>query len=192
MADPSSLPPLPADHLSHPESWATGGDPATSKQLGFIKTLEKQHPDLVPANGLGVGSMGKSEASEVIDRLKKGEKVESAEEALEEKRGTANEPAQAKAEVGDESMPVAVDGAGQKVDGEKKFVEGDAGSKRKAPSTEKSGRPAKDADPEEEESDEFSGKDLKETKQTTLDGALGEGQPQSKKARKEVRSQSTL
>ena len=75
MADPSNLPPLPKDHLDHPEQWATGAEPATGKQKGFIKVLEGQHPDAIPEKGLDVESMGKSEASEVIEKLKNGKKV---------------------------------------------------------------------------------------------------------------------
>ena len=75
MADPTDLPPLPADHLDHPESWATGAAPATEKQKGFVKVLEKQHPDLVPSGGLKAEDMGKSEASEVIGSLKSGRTV---------------------------------------------------------------------------------------------------------------------
>ncbi|ORY26482.1 hypothetical protein BCR39DRAFT_540908 [Naematelia encephala] len=75
MADPSSLPPLPKDHLDHPENWATGADPATDKQKGFIKVLEDKNPGLVPSDGLDVVNMGKSEASEVIEKLKNGEEV---------------------------------------------------------------------------------------------------------------------
>jgi hypothetical protein len=59
---------IPGDqsHLDHPENWATGGDPATDKQKGFLKVLEKQ-------KGVEVGDVseiGKSEASEKIDELK--------------------------------------------------------------------------------------------------------------------------
>lgn len=59
---------VPGDeaHLDHPENWTTGGEPATDKQKGFLKVLEKQ-------KGVEVGdisSIGKSEASEKIDELK--------------------------------------------------------------------------------------------------------------------------
>jgi len=77
MADPASLPPLPKNHLDHPENWATGTEPATDKQKGFIKVLEGQHPDAVPEGGIDVADIGKSEASEVIDKLKNGQKVTS-------------------------------------------------------------------------------------------------------------------
>jgi len=76
MADPSQLPPLPKDHLSHPENWTTGSEPATSKQKGFIKVLENQHKELVPEGGMDVDGLGKSEASEVIEKLKSGEEVD--------------------------------------------------------------------------------------------------------------------
>lgn len=59
---------VPGDeaHLDHPENWTTGADPATDKQKGFLKVLEKQ-------KGVSVGDVsgiGKSEASEKIDELK--------------------------------------------------------------------------------------------------------------------------
>jgi hypothetical protein len=59
---------IPGDeaHLDHPENWTTGGDPATEKQKGFLKVLEKQKG--VPVGDLG--GIGKSEASEKIDELK--------------------------------------------------------------------------------------------------------------------------
>jgi len=59
---------VPGDeaHLDHPENWTTGGDPATDKQKGFLKVLEKQKG--VPVGDLG--GIGKSEASEKIDELK--------------------------------------------------------------------------------------------------------------------------
>jgi len=59
---------VPGDeaHLDHPENWTTGGDPATEKQKGFLKVLEKQKG--VPVGDLG--GIGKSEASEKIDELK--------------------------------------------------------------------------------------------------------------------------
>ena len=75
MADPSNLPPLPANHLNHPENWTTGSEPITSNQEGFIKVLEGQKPDLVPEAGLDTSKLSKSDASDVIDKLKKGEKV---------------------------------------------------------------------------------------------------------------------
>jgi hypothetical protein len=75
MSDPSNLPPLPANHLNHPENWTTGSEPITSNQEGFIKVLEGQKPDLVPEAGLDTSKLSKSDASDVIDKLKKGEKV---------------------------------------------------------------------------------------------------------------------
>lgn len=59
---------VPGDeaHLDHPENWTTGGEPATDKQKGFLKVLEKQKGVEVG----DVGSIGKSEASEKIDELK--------------------------------------------------------------------------------------------------------------------------
>ena len=66
-ADGISTNPADDAHLDHPENWATGGEPATGKQKGFLKVLEKQKG--VEVDG-AVESMGKSEASEKIDELK--------------------------------------------------------------------------------------------------------------------------
>ena len=74
-ADPAALPQLPKDHLDHPEQWVTGAEPATEKQKGFIRVLEGKNEELVPPQGLDVEAMGKSEASEVIDKLKNGKSV---------------------------------------------------------------------------------------------------------------------
>lgn len=94
-ADPSTLPPLPKDHLSHPENWATGGEPATEAQKGFIKVLEDKNPSLVPEFGIEIEGLGKSEASEVIESLKLGKKVfedgESEGSGGKEKEGEAKE-----------------------------------------------------------------------------------------------------
>ena len=59
---------VPGDeaHLDHPENWTTGADPATDKQKGFLKVLEKQKG--VPVGD--ISDIGKSEASEKIDELK--------------------------------------------------------------------------------------------------------------------------
>lgn len=58
---------IPGDgqHIDHPQNWATGDQPATDKQKGYLKVLEKQ-------KGASVGnveSLGKSEASDKIDKL---------------------------------------------------------------------------------------------------------------------------
>lgn len=74
-ADPSSLPPLPKNHLSHPENWATGSEPITDRQAGFIGVLEKQHPEAVPEGGIDTAHISKSDASAIIESLKNGEKV---------------------------------------------------------------------------------------------------------------------
>lgn len=74
-ANGAPLPPLPAKHLEHPENWTTGGEPATDSQKGFIKVLEGRNPELIPEGGLEVNGLSKSEGSEVIDKLKHGEKV---------------------------------------------------------------------------------------------------------------------
>jgi hypothetical protein len=74
-ANGAPLPPLPKDHLDHPENWATGGEPATDSQKGFIKVLEGKKPELVPEGGVQLEGLSKSEGSEVIEKLKSGEKV---------------------------------------------------------------------------------------------------------------------
>lgn len=74
-ANGAPLPPLPADHLQHPEQWTTGGEPATDSQKGFIKVLEDKNPALVPEGGIDVEGLSKSEGCEVIDALKSGKKV---------------------------------------------------------------------------------------------------------------------
>lgn len=75
-ANGAPLPPLPADHLQHPEQWTTGGESATDSQKGFIKVLEDKNPALVPEGGIDVEGLSKSEGCEVIDALKSGKKVE--------------------------------------------------------------------------------------------------------------------
>ena len=75
VSESGPLPPLPKDHVDHPENWVTGDMPATDKQLGFISVLEKQHPELVPDGGLDKEAMDKSEACEVINDLKSGKVV---------------------------------------------------------------------------------------------------------------------
>ena len=75
--DPSNLPPLPKNHLDHPENWTTGSEPVTKNQANFIGVLESKNPRLVPEGGLDTSSLSKSDASDVIDKLKKGEKVSS-------------------------------------------------------------------------------------------------------------------
>lgn len=76
MSNPADLPPLPKNHLDHPENWATGGEPATAKQKGFVDVLAHDHAELLPAEGLDIDHMGKSEASAVIDHLKNGKPLE--------------------------------------------------------------------------------------------------------------------
>ncbi|CAD6564427.1 MAG: hypothetical protein TREMPRED_004983 [Tremellales sp. Tagirdzhanova-0007] len=164
MADPSSLPPLPADHLNHPESWATGGDPATEKQKGFVKVLEAQHPDLLPENGLKVADMGKSEASAVIDQLKSGKKLESGNK---EENGASSQ--KNVAQVGktngtseDEKVAAELDEQVEEMEKEEKI-----GEKRTRQVA--NGEETEDGD----SATESAGKDLKRTKQTTLDGSVG-------------------
>lgn len=59
---------VPGDgkHLDHPENWATGDEPATEKQKGFVAVLEKKAGKAVSDKE----NMGKSEASEIIEELK--------------------------------------------------------------------------------------------------------------------------
>lgn len=104
---------LPEDHLKHPESWTTGDDPATAKQTAFVASLEQQKGvDL----GVDEAKLGKSEASEVIDRLLKGD-GEGAKEVLEVggKRGIESvkkdevEPAEKVAEEGPSAKKVKTD-----------------------------------------------------------------------------------
>nr|XP_031862046.1 uncharacterized protein CI109_002459 [Kwoniella shandongensis]KAA5529118.1 hypothetical protein CI109_002459 [Kwoniella shandongensis] len=195
-ADGSVLPPLPADHLSHPEQWATGADPATSKQKGFIKVLEGQHPESVPEEGLNVEGMGKSEASEVIEKLKSGQKLDGQEDEI------LNKPTDA------ESAPAQKDEdqeGGKKV-GEKRKVENvedlidttittkdkktasDAKTSNATSTTTANSKTKKSAgdddsaaQPEEEE-DNDDAKDLKKTKQTTLDDTFGDSSSGEKKS----------
>ncbi|CED85102.1 Protein of unknown function DUF3072 [Phaffia rhodozyma] len=62
---------LPADHLNHQENWATGEDPATGPQLGFIDALTSK-AGLVPLSAEEKAELGKSAASVMIDDLKHG------------------------------------------------------------------------------------------------------------------------
>ncbi len=177
MADPTNLPPLPADHLDHPDQWATGEEPATDKQKGFVKVLERQHPDLVPDQGLKVDSMGKSEASEIIDHLKSGKKV--AETSREEgpngvaKDGTDEKVSQSTGTREDEKIVEDLEKQVRDIEKEEKV-----GEKRKdAPSTTQMGtKETTDGDADDEESEvDSAGKDVKKTKQTTLDAAMASG-----------------
>lgn len=65
------LPPLSPNHLEHPGAWATGDEPATAKQKGFIQSLESQK-GIEDKDKVDVERIGKSDASIAIDRLKKG------------------------------------------------------------------------------------------------------------------------
>ncbi|OCF34887.1 hypothetical protein I316_03434 [Kwoniella heveanensis BCC8398] len=68
----------PKDHLDHPKQWAAGvADPATNKQKGSIAVLEDENPGLVTLEGIYKEGLWKSEASEVIEKLKKGETMAS-------------------------------------------------------------------------------------------------------------------
>lgn len=169
MADPTNLPPLPANHLDHPENWATGGDSATDKQKGFVKVLEKQHPELVPDEGLHTDSMGKSEASEVIDKLKSGKPIEGHTQEEEVKEGNEEEVKEISKEEVEAANQVEKDVANASSNAK-------AGDKRKAevdstPAT--TTDEAKAANGSADADDEMSGKVIKETKQTTLDSVIG-------------------
>ncbi|KAK8844763.1 hypothetical protein IAR55_006613 [Kwoniella newhampshirensis] len=185
-ADGSTLPPLPADHLSHPEQWATGADPATSKQKGFIKVLEGQHPESVPEGGLDIDVMGKSEASEVIEKLKSGQKADGGEDEIIEKGTSATAKNHEDAEEG-ENGDVGGDANGEKGGkkvGEKRKVEnvedliGTTANKKTTNSTattsdKKETKQQENDDDVEVEEDSDIAKDLRKTKQTTLDDTLG-------------------
>ena len=51
--------------IQDPKGWATGDDPATGKQAGYIAVMAKEAGEDVKTS-----SMGKTEASETIGRLK--------------------------------------------------------------------------------------------------------------------------
>ncbi|WVF66539.1 hypothetical protein IAT40_001279 [Kwoniella sp. CBS 6097] len=138
------LPPLPKDHLDHPEQWATGAEPATEKQKGFIAVLEDKNPSLVPPEGIDKEDLGKSEASEIIEKLKSGQEVVS-DKADEAKEGKED------------------------IEGKQAAEDEKTGDKRKAPSTPTDTDNIDELDPSPAEAD---GKDAKESKQTTLDGAF--------------------
>lgn len=50
--------------IQDPKGWATGDDPATGKQMGYVAVMAKEAGEQVP------GQMGKSEASMKIEELK--------------------------------------------------------------------------------------------------------------------------
>ncbi|WWC67312.1 uncharacterized protein I206_101220 [Kwoniella pini CBS 10737] len=163
MADPNSLPPLPANHLDHPEQWATGLEPATEKQKGFIAVLEKQHPELIEEEGgIDKKELGKSEASEIIDSLKKGEKPNqdksNAKEQDSEKQDTVKigEKRKASSDETNKTPEIKND--------EKK-------EKENLPTKNSQNDKSSSSNNEVVEIDE-DGKDLKDSKQTTLDGAF--------------------
>jgi len=51
--------------VEDPKNWATGDDPATGKQRGYIAAMAKQAGETVPG-----GEIGKGEASQKIESLK--------------------------------------------------------------------------------------------------------------------------
>lgn len=51
--------------IQDPKSWATGDDPATGKQMGYIAVMAQKAGEQKPAEG-----MGKTEASQKIEELK--------------------------------------------------------------------------------------------------------------------------
>ena len=116
------VPNLPQDHLSHPEQWATGDEPATSKQKGFIKVLEGKNEGLVPEEGIDTAKMGKSEASEVIDKLKNGQPVET------------NDSTKEDAEVNEPSTPPSKKRSREDTEAEPETT--DAGEEQKEPAKE--------------------------------------------------------
>ncbi|WVR03046.1 hypothetical protein IAU60_000035 [Kwoniella sp. DSM 27419] len=180
-ANGATLPPLPADHLDHPEQWATGGDPATDKQKGFIAVLEGKNPGLVPEGGLDKELMGKSEASEVIEKLKAGQSVVSEGQEGAQTGGGVHDGGKvaAKQAQGAGQVDHKADSKEHKEETKEEYGE-KSGEKRKAPasgpaaaSTRKTSESKEDAQDEDEivETD-ADGKDLKESHQTTLDGAF--------------------
>ncbi|WWC57599.1 uncharacterized protein I303_100131 [Kwoniella dejecticola CBS 10117] len=189
MADPNSLPPLPADHLDHPEQWATGSEPATEKQKGFIAVLEKQHPELVEdGDGIEKGELGKSEASEIIDSLKKGEKPKThqdpsapdtnTEKAIDENvNGVNDKEGEVKEDkVGEKRK--APSGSTENEDNQKIEKVAEKEKEKEIPATQHSqvDELASSQDQDEVIEVDADGKDLKESKQTTLDGAFDNGQ----------------
>ncbi|KPI34308.1 uncharacterized protein AB675_8981 [Cyphellophora attinorum] len=62
-ADPDATADEP---IQDPKEWATGDDPATGKQTGYIAVMAKEAGEDVKTEG-----MGKAEASEKIGELKK-------------------------------------------------------------------------------------------------------------------------
>jgi len=173
MADPANLPPLPADHLDHPEQWATGAAPATGKQKGFVKVLERQHPDLVPGNGLKVDEMGKSEASEIIDQLKNGRYAGPAKREDDSGATKPDETPQsggANGKTKEEKVVEELDEQVKVAEKEKKV-----GEKRKDAPAEKTTRKVVNNGDADDEDSGVGGKDVKRTKQTTLDGVMGSG-----------------
>ncbi|WVW81280.1 hypothetical protein I302_103271 [Kwoniella bestiolae CBS 10118] len=182
MSDPTSLPPLPSNHLDHPEQWTTGSEPATEKQKGFIAVLEKQNPGLVPDEGIEKGELGKSEASEIIDSLKKGERVE-AHHHEKEKGGDKEE----KGDVGATKEKEEKESSAKKVEDK-----GQVGEKRKEhPNSEENDEGKKDIkSTQESEKDELvSSQDIdvdedeKDPKQTTLDGVFDGSKSEDKEDR---------
>lgn len=51
--------------IQDPKTWATGGDPASDKQMGYIAVMAKQAGQDPPQ-----GTLGKTEASQKIEELK--------------------------------------------------------------------------------------------------------------------------
>ncbi|WWC90185.1 uncharacterized protein L201_005118 [Kwoniella dendrophila CBS 6074] len=201
MSDPNSLPPLPANHLDHPEKWATGADPATEKQKGFIAVLEKQNPGLIPEEGIDENNLGKSEASEIIDSLKKGEKIDESHNHSNDSNNDNDDvniekqtldQDQTETEIKEPSTnQLSKNTTTKPVVEEKEEKEEKTGDKRKEPPSSKEtsdGGDRKEQDPsskettktskkdnqdQDEDGDiELEGKDTKESKQTTLDGAF--------------------
>ena len=53
--------------IQEPKTWATGDEPATEKQMGYIAVMAKTAGEEVPSEK----GVGKSEASQKIEELKK-------------------------------------------------------------------------------------------------------------------------
>ncbi|OCF35024.1 hypothetical protein I316_03064 [Kwoniella heveanensis BCC8398] len=168
------LPPLPKDHLDHPEQWATGADPATQKQKGFIAVLEDKNPGLVPSEGIDKEGLDKSEASEIIEKLKNGEKVVS----NEEQEGVTAEKS--------EKNEIEIERS-SKEDDESRSDE-IPGKKRKATATAEGNQVEGDVDELDPSPAEADGKDAKESKQTTLDGAFSTDADSGKPKEEEERA----
>jgi hypothetical protein len=164
-ANGAVLPPLSPKHLDHPQSWATGGEAATNKQKGFVKSLESQH-DIAEGDKVDTAHLSKTDASIAIDHLKKGEpgNVDAEGEGAEEKAEKQEE------DTGDDKDEES-NGDDDDDEKEKKKEE-----KKKTPSTPKKASQAGDAsDPIQVDSEPSSPSASSKRKHTTS--------PEAKRAR---------